>query len=153
MFSILQSKVRNNLVYSLSLITFINKSMDNIKISASFILPGSVLPAEQPCSKNGKKKKSKDKMIQKEPISYHTETIKVKQGTIVINVRDAKPVTQTMHLTQSAYDYMSSHEYPIYGINAKEWKNMSKTQRVKAHLLLIAYDLNGYLKDFTILED
>ena len=125
--------------------------MSEIKVNASFMLPGSVLPAEPPCSKNGKKKKKKE---EKEEILYQKEVIRLKnQAPIVINLRVAKPVTQNMHLTKEAYSYMISAENPAKGQKLFDWKRLSNRKRLKAHLQNIASSIGGVLVDFVVLED
>ena len=66
--------------------------MADVKVSASFILQGRVLPAEQPCSKKGKKKKEEK---EKNENFYHQETIRLRNNKpIVINVRNDIPAKQ-----------------------------------------------------------
>lgn len=138
--------------------------MIDVKVSASFILQGSVLPAEHPCSKKGKEEKKKKKKRNESPndkkdeILYNTEIIKLnvkkgKQETIVINVRASKPATQVIHLCKDAYENMiSANEVPC-GCKANEWKKLSNNKRLKWHLERIAEQLNGTLQEFSVLED
>ena len=126
--------------------------MDSIKINASFILPGRVLPAEQSCSKNDKKKKEKKKK-EKNDILYTQESVKIKNQKIVINLRVPKPVRQNMHLNIDAYNYMISSENPARGLKSYEWKKLTKNKRIQLHLQEIADNLRGTLESFSVMED
>lgn len=132
--------------------------MSEIKVNASIILPGRVLPAEPPLLKNGKKERKKKRKEEKEEektlISYHQETIRFKDKTpIVINVRDAKPVKQIIRLSKEAYSAMVSAENPVKGTTSFMWKKLSARKRLQAHLQVMANALGGKLDDFSILED
>ena len=71
--------------------------MADVKVSASFILQGSVLPAEPPCSKKGKKERKEEK--EKNENFYRQEVIRLRNNKqIVINLRkryDEKSCTLT----------------------------------------------------------
>lgn len=132
--------------------------MTDVKVSASFILPGSVLPAEPPLLKKGKKKKRKNKKKKEEKtentISYKKESIKVdKKETIVINLRVAKPAKQVININSDAYAYMVSQDSPAPGFKLFEWKRMTVTKRLRVHLGLIAESLGGKLEAFKVLDD
>ena len=75
--------------------------MVDVKINASFILPGSVLPAELlSARKRGKKEKKEEKEKQDNQILYRQEKIRLPKGqSIVINLREAKPAKQVIHLS------------------------------------------------------
>ena len=117
--------------------------MDNIKISASFKLKGSVRTSNK--NQNDKllhydvntrdfynKKKSK------------TETVKLKTSCY-------KPCTQTMSMSMEAYQYMMST--PIDNISANHWKRMSESQRITEHLKEIQHDLDAISFEFTVFND
>ena len=132
--------------------------MYNIKVSASFVLPGRTLLAEQPCSKNGKTKEKKEKMMEEEMVrndklSYHQETIYLKDKRLIINLRDAIPARQNLHLSEDAYNYMIAPENPVPGMKVFEWKRLTKTKRVRLHLEEIAKNFRGTLESFSVLED
>lgn len=119
--------------------------MENIKVRASFILPGRVLPAEKSISKTDENQQD----------NYTTETIKMgkKFGTITINLRKAKPITQVLNLTLEAYNYLTSNEAVIGGkFTAREWAKLTKHKKLKYHLIDMAQDLHGTLGDFVVLE-
>ena len=127
--------------------------MIDVKINASFILPGSVLPAELLSTrKRGKKEKKEEKEKQDNQILYRQEKIRLPKGqSIVINLREAKPAKQVIHLSLDAYNYMI--ESPVQGVTAFHWKSLSKNKRIKAHLEEMAANLCGKLESFVILED
>jgi hypothetical protein len=105
--------------------------MVDVKVSASFILQGSVLPAEPPCSKKGKKKKRK-KEEKKNEILYRQEIIHLQnKKPIVINLREAIPATQNLHLSMDAYNHMISVDNPVEGMKVYEWKKTNYKQKSK----------------------
>lgn len=124
--------------------------MTDVKISAVFTLQGSVLPAEPPCSKKGKKKKNENES----EIFYRQETVHFKNSKpIVVSLREAKPASQTLHLCQGSYEYMKSADNPAGGVKPYEWKRLSANKRIKYHLQDIAHTLNGKLESFKIIDD
>lgn len=126
--------------------------MVDVKISASIIFPGRVLPAEPRLLKKTRKERKKEK--QNEMISYRQEIIHLEKGKpIVINLREAIPASQVIHLSSEAYSYMSSPDNPTPGVKIFEWKKLSKNKRVKLHLQITAESLGGKLESFAIMED
>lgn len=112
--------------------------MDNIKISVSFSIPGSV--AYQEKDNNG------------DPIRYNTVSIPMgKSAPITIKVAKCKPSTQSINMTDEAYKGMLST--PIHKISLNHWKRMTDVQRVAEHLKDIQYDLHATSFEFTIYED
>lgn len=125
--------------------------MSDIKVNASFVLPGRTLPAEPPCSKKGKEKKEKKE--ESAEILYRQEKIRTKNQAIVINLRKGIPAKQVVHLSLDAYNYMTSQDNPPYGVKSFDWKRLSKTKRLKLHLQEIGKNFGGELEDFVVLED
>lgn len=127
--------------------------MSDVKINASFVIPGSTLPAEPRLLKKAKKKGKKEEE-KKDEILYRQEKIYPEKGKpIVISVREGKPARQSLHLSIEAYNYMIANENPVQGIKVFEWRKLSKNKRVKLHLQVTAEALGGKLESFTILED
>ena len=125
--------------------------MADVKVSASFILQGSVLPAEQPCSKKGKKKKEEK---EKNENFYRQESIRLRNNKpIVINLRNTIPAKQSLHLSTAAYNHMVSVDNPVEGMKMCDWKKLSHNKRLKCYLQVIAHDLNAELESFTVLDD
>ena len=117
--------------------------MDNIKISASFKLKGSVMYSEK--DKNG------------EPIHYDINTVNFydtetnKTKTVKLKTSRCKPCVQTISMSKEAYQYMMST--PIDNISANHWKRMSESQRITEHLKEIQHDLDAISFEFTVFED
>jgi hypothetical protein len=125
--------------------------MADVKVSASFIVQGRILPAEPPCSKKGKKKKEEK---EKNEGFYRQETIRLKNNKpIVINLRNTIPAKQNLHLSTVAYNHMISVDNPVEGMKMYDWKKLSNNKRLKCHLQVIAQSLNLELDSFTVLED
>lgn len=125
--------------------------MSDVKINASFVLPGGTLRAELPLLKKGKKGKKEEK---EEEGLYRQETIRlVKEKPIVISLREPKPAQQVLHLSYEAYNFMISDDGRLPGITQFEWKRLSNNKKVKIHLMNIAESLGGKLESFAILED
>lgn len=118
--------------------------MDNVKVSATFVLPGRTLVAEKSISK-------------KDTITYHEEIVSFfcdkKCHTINLQLRDGKPAIQKMNITLESYNYMISDEGRLEPMSKGMWKQLSKAKRVKLHLIEIAKAINGKLLEFNIFED
>lgn len=131
--------------------------MTDVKVRASFTLPGSVLPAEYTQLKKEKRKEKKRKKEKKEkeknPVSYHNENFKIGRETFVIKIRDAKSATQTIQINKDGYESMIDPTVAPYGVKLKMWGQFTKSKRLRYHLNLIANDLGGTLASFVILED
>ena len=113
--------------------------MDNVKVCATFLLPGGKRVVEQPCSENGE-------------TEYFQQTIRLKHGApIVINLLKPKPAKQSLRITNEAYQEWLT--MPVQGINMKFWNTTTKTFRIKHHLQDIAETLGGTLADFEIMKD
>lgn len=127
--------------------------MTDVKINASFILPGRVLPAEPHLLKNVKRKRKEKEEKKENEILYRQETVRLKSKTIVVNLREGKPAKQNVNLSYEAYNFMTSPDNPIKGIKVFEWKRLTKNKRVKFHLQVLGESLGGKLEEFKILED
>ena len=117
--------------------------MDNIKISASFKLKGSIMYSEKnhndkslyydvntTCSHDKKKNKAK--------------TVKLKNTYY-------KPCIQTISMSMEAYKYMKAT--PTANISGANWKRMSENQRITEHLKEIQHDLDAISFEFTVFND
>lgn len=115
--------------------------MDNIKISASFLLPGSVMNREK--DSNG------------DPVKYSKLTLDVignkgKHEVLKMKIPKCHPCTQVINMTEKAYNYMMS---TAHGYSPSYWHNLSERQRIAEYLKDIQYDLHATSFDFTILDD
>lgn len=117
--------------------------MDNIKISASFNLQGSIMYSEQ--DKEGN------------PVSFDINTInfydkkKHKTNTIKFKTSRCKPCVQTINMSLEAYQAMMNT--PTEKISVNHWKRMSANQRIAEHLKEIQNNLGATSFEFTIFED
>lgn len=132
--------------------------MIEIKVSATFLLPGSKLVTSKPIDKTGKSKEELDVLNQQFQKTHHQETISFyynhKRHFITIWVRNGVPVVQKLHMSKEAYDWMTSAESVILEEHtAREWKHFSKMKRLKLHLKRTAESFQGKLLDFEIFED
>lgn len=131
--------------------------MLEIKVSATFLLPGSTLVAEKPISKTGKSKEQLEQLKQEYYRTHKQETVAFycnrQRHIIEIWTRVGKPATQKINLCKEAYDYMISSEGYVGIVPKHDWSRTSKKMRVKLHLMQIAESLGGSLLDFAILED
>lgn len=97
--------------------------MDNIKVSATFILRGTI--------KAHIYGKNHQCDIHKAP-KY-------------------KECKQSISMTEDAYKEMMST--PIKGVNIKHWKKMSENQRISEHLKEIQHSLRAKSFDFVVYND
>ena len=76
-------------------------------------------------------------------------------------MRGCKSASQTIRLTQEAYDYMTAKSKkreedlkncPAFSTPGN-WFMKSKRERLEAHLKQICHDLNGKSFTYTVLED
>lgn len=122
------------------------------KISVSISLPGRVLMNETECKANN---------------NYRIEKIelwnpkKKKREIITTSLRGSIPAKQVINLNGDSYKYMTakssirkedSKNTPSFSTPAI-WFQLSKKERLKAHLQNIAESLGGTLLDYTILDD
>lgn len=118
--------------------------MDNVKVNVSIVISGSTLPAE---------KERKGKLGLDPNLEYEQLNLKFERENIVINLRKAVPAIQSLHMNQDAYKFAVSPDNPIRGIKSGDWKRMSNTKRLEAHLSETASFLGGTLLNYVILDD
>ena len=117
--------------------------MDNIKISASFKLQGSVMYSEK--DRKG------------DPLHYDVNTVdlydKKKNKTITAKFKTSryKPCIQTINMSMEAYQSMIS--VPTANISTAHWKRMSENQRIAEYLKEMQYDLGAISFEFTVFND
>lgn len=117
--------------------------MDNIKISANFVIPGRVMYSEESAKNN--KKLSDTVSISVFDKSTH------KKDNIKYQLRKCKPCTQSINMTHAAYNGMINT--PCNNISPKHWQRMSINNRIAEHLKEIQHNLNAESFEFTIFED
>lgn len=125
--------------------------MNEIKVSLSIVLQGSIMYSQEQA-----------KALEKEKVGtgYDTFNVRVeglKDGkkdaeTITIKTRKSKPASQSLNLSMDAYDYMTGKEAP-YFVKAKDWERLTKKQRLEAHLKRICEELGGVSFTYAVLDN
>lgn len=125
--------------------------MNDVKVSLSIILQGGVMYSQEQA-----------KALEKEKVGtgYDTFNMRVedlKDGkkdaeTITVKTRKCKPAGQSLNLSMDAYDYMTGKEAP-YFVKAKDWKRLTKKQRLEAHLKRIVEELGGVSFTYAVLDN
>lgn len=125
--------------------------MNEIKVSLSIVLQGSIMYSQEQA-----------KALEKEKVGtgYDTFNMRVeslKDGkkdaeTITIKTRKCKPAGQSLNLSMDAYDYMTGKEAP-YFVKAKDWERLTKKQRLEAHLKRICEELGGVSFTYAVLDN
>ena len=71
--------------------------------------------------------------------------------SLTIILEKSKCVRHT-NITKTAYDYMTSDEKP-YWEKERDWKHMSKAQRLKSHMVRACADARGVEFNYEIIND
>lgn len=79
----------------------------------------------------------------------------VKKQPVRINffTRRSKSASQSINSSKEAYYSMINVNEVPYFSNPFKWKNMSKTQRLEAHLQRICEDLGGLSYTYKVFDD
>lgn len=118
--------------------------MENeIKLNLNIKLPGSLMFSEQLCSENSELYENNRLVVTDK---------KNKKYSYNIKTRGSVPATQSINISRAAYNYFIGKENP-YFINNKKWLQMSKKERLKAHLDDICSALNGISYTFQVFDD
>lgn len=128
--------------------------MNDIKVSLTIALPGRVMLSKAECLKI--MKKDSETVVVEDYDKTDKEYLQVGKRTYTLHLRKTKPATQKLNLSKYAYDYMVGIEPPYWVkpyYKGKTWSNLSKKQRLVAHLEGIAESLNGKLQSFEVFED
>ena len=125
--------------------------MNEIKVSLSIVLQGSIMYSQEQA-----------KALEKEKVGtgYDTFNMRVedlKDGkkdakTITVKTRKCKPAGQSLNLSMDAYDYMTGKEAP-YFVKARDWERLTKKQRLEAHLKKITEELGGVSFTYAVLDN
>ena len=140
--------------------------MNEIKVSLTISLQGSVMFSKEECLKTTqkvtrKKNKSfkKQARIQEEDLSkMDKNTLRVidKRGKhpemITFYTRKSRPAKQTINISKDSYDYMTSSSCPEWS-KVGAWIQMSKVKRLEAHLQRLAEHLGGNVLSYKVFED
>lgn len=126
--------------------------MNEIKVSLSIVLQGSIMYSQE---------QAKALEKEKEGTGYDTFNMRVEGKksdgkkdvqTITVKTRKNKPASQSLNLSMDAYDYMTGKEAP-YFVKARDWERLTKKQRLEAHLKRIVEELGGVSFTYTVLDN
>lgn len=147
--------------------------MIDIKLSLTILVPGANMVSKEESLKSTQvpvinKKTGKQVFKQGKPLvktilvedplkhDLNTMFIKDKRGKIVDRIsfytRKSVPARRSMNLSREAYEYMVSEAYPEW-YKLRNWKNLTKEQRLAIHLDRIAANFGGVLEDFIVYDD
>jgi hypothetical protein len=147
--------------------------MIDIKLSLTILVPGAdmIRKAESLKStqvpvinkKTGKQVFKQGKPLVKtilveDPLKHDLNSmfLKDKKGKIVDRItfytRKSVPARRSLNLSREAYEYMVSEVYPEW-YKQRNWKNLTKEQRLAIHLDRIAANFGGVLEDFIVYDD
>ena len=123
---------------------------NEIKVSLSVTLQGSVMLSHE---------QAKALEKEKEGTGYDSFSMRIedkvsgkkKVETIHVKTRKSRPAVQSLNLSMDAYNYMVSGEAP-YFVKARDWKRLTKKQRLEAHLNRICQELGGVSYTYAVLD-
>jgi hypothetical protein len=126
--------------------------MNEIKVSLSITLQGGVMYSQEQA-----------KALEEEKVGtgYDTFNMRVEGKksdgrkdvqTITVKTRKSKPASQSLNLSMDAYNYMVSNEAP-YFVKPRDWKRLTKKQRLEAHLKRIVEELGGVSFTYAVLDN
>lgn len=142
--------------------------MDNIKVNLSILLPGGTMLSveestriiEEPVKTPSGKNKQLNGEVVTTPIrvmdthkhdKFEMEIMdRGRKETIKVFTRKSKKARQVMHLTEDAFDYMTSDErpYDYKGI----WSRLTDMEKLKWHCNRIAETIGGTVESIQILD-
>lgn len=126
--------------------------MNEIKVSLSIVLQGSIMYSQE---------QAKALEKEKEGTGYDTFNMRVEGKksdgkkdvqTITVKTRKNKPASQSLNLSMDAYNYMVSNEAP-YFVKPRDWERLTKKQRLEAHLKRIVEELGGVSFTYAVLDN
>lgn len=140
----------------------------SIKVNLSIVLPGRTMLSEQECSekliewKYNKRTKRKEKIITVKYDSNKTTPNRLfldykdasgrHKEPIFFSTRNTIPAKKSVNINKEAYNYMTSVECPEWA-KLGEWKQLSKENRLKAHLQRMCEAEGGISFEYQIFED
>ena len=116
--------------------------MDNVKISVSFTIPGSVMDKE---------KNSKGELVNYTNLSFNVIGKKGRYETLKTKLPKCKLCIQNINMTKETYDNILTT--PVHKFSASYWKRLPAKQRIAEFLKDMQNDLHASSFEFTILED
>ena len=144
--------------------------MIDIKLNLSIELPGSTMLSKEECLKTTHKvieKKTKAGKIYKKTIKVevedwdkvekHSMRVTNTNGTypeiITFYTRKCKPATQSLNISNEAYEHMIDGDSCPSWSKPGKWAAMSEKERLEAHLQRIVEHLGGISYTYQVLED
>lgn len=122
--------------------------MDNIKLRLNLYVPGAQMLSSQRCEEQPIDSHDVTNIV----VEEKTGKKKGKKETITVLTRKSRLVRQNINLTNEAYDYMIGKE-PPYFMSPKQWNSLSKREKLKKHLDLIAENFNAVKYNYDVLDD
>lgn len=146
--------------------------MIDIKVSLTILVPGANMVSKEESLKSTQKtvynKAGKPVYKQGKPLTkevlvedpdkhdLNTMLISNSKGKVVDRIsfytRKSVPARRSMNISREAYEYMVSEVYPEW-YKQRNWKNLTKEQRLAIHLERIAKNFNGEIEDFIVYDD
>lgn len=120
--------------------------MDNIKITATFIIPGRTMFTEEECEQN----KSFYDFNQLQ-VDYHKNKSEYVHETIHFHTRGTKHVKQVINMPQETYDYFIAT--PVAKTSVSHWKRLPNGEKIKMHLTEQMHDMGAIKVNFIIHKD
>ena len=127
--------------------------MSIIKLSLNVVLPGRIMLSEQECSKNPEESFNHHSMVVTD--EHHNKEL------IHFSTRKNKPAVQCLNISEDAYKAMTAkasnqkddmNNCPEWS-KARDWYNLSKAQRLVAHLDRISKSIGGISFTYNVMED
>ena len=115
--------------------------MDNIKISVSFKLHGSIMYQER----------NDNNLLNSDTKTVKSRNKKTKHNTDIIKPAKYKPCFQSINMTNEVYHYMM--DTPVDSMPVNHWKKLSENQRIEEHLKEIQHDLDAISFEFKVFND
>lgn len=144
--------------------------MNEIKVSLTIVLSGSMMFSKEECLKTTQKvieKKTKTGRTYKKTIEVQVEdwdktdkhTMKVTgpdtsdSEIITFHTRKSKPASQSVNICKEAYEYMTSKDGCPPNVKPFIWVKLKPMQRLEAHLKLVCEQLGGSSYTYKVFDD
>ena len=127
--------------------------MNTIKVNLKVVLPGRIMLSEQESSKNPKESYNNHSMVVED--DHHNREV------IHFNTRKNKTAVQCLNISDDSYKAMTAKASNIKDdmnncpewAKARDWYNLSKSQRLIAHLDRISKSLGGISFTYNVMDD
>ena len=146
--------------------------MIDIKVSLTILVPGANMVSKEASLKSVQKpvKNKKGQQVWKngkplmetiqveDPEQHNLNNILLTNGKgkivdkLSFYTRKTVPARRSLNLSREAYEYMVSAEYPDW-YRLRNWKNLTKEQRLAIHMERIAQNFGGEVEDYIVYDD